>query len=102
MRLVHDVYFSLIDRSDAAVAHLIADCRKYLTKQPGIVFFTAGTLAKELARPVNDRDWDVALHLVFATPEHQDAYQTDPSHLLFIAENEKNWARIRVFDSLCE
>ncbi len=100
MRLVHNVYFTLVERSDAAVAHLIADCNKYLTAKPGILFFAAGGLAKDIASAVNDRDWDVSLHLVFATPEHQSAYQDDPMHLRFIDENKPNWAKVRVFDSL--
>jgi hypothetical protein len=102
MGLVHNVYFTLNDRSDSAVEKLIADCRKYLAGQPGIVFFAAGSLAKDLARDVNDRDWDVALHMVFATPEHQAAYQIDPLHQRFIAENKSNWSKVRVFDSLIE
>jgi len=102
MRLVHNVYFTLADRSDAAVAAMIAACKKYLNCQPGIVFFAAGGLAKDLTRPVNDRDWDVALHLVFATPQHQADYQKDPTHLRFIEENKANWAKVRVFDSVVE
>jgi tRNA nucleotidyltransferase (CCA-adding enzyme) len=102
MRLIHNVYFTLKDRSDGAIANLIAACKKYLTKQPGIEFFAAGTLAKDLVRQVNDRDWDVALHLVFATSEHQEAYQVDVMHQQFIAENNSNWAKVRVFDSLID
>src|ERR1700722_14647939 len=100
MRLVHNVYFTLKDRSDAATAKLIADCKKYLTVQPGIVFFAAGGLAKELTREVNDRDWDVGLHIVFDTPENQHNYQIDPTHHRFIDENKANWAKVRIFDSL--
>jgi hypothetical protein len=102
MRMVHNVYFTLKDRSDAAIAKLIADCKKYLTVQPGIDFFAAGGLAKELSRDVNDCDWDVGLHIVFDTPEHQDAYQVDPTHHRFIDENKDTWAKVRVFDSLVE
>ncbi len=102
MRMVHNVYFTLTDKSDAAVASLIAACKKYLTVQRGIEFFAAGALAKELTRPVNDRDWDVSLHLIFATPEHQAAYQDDATHHKFIDENKANWAKVRVFDSLVD
>jgi hypothetical protein len=100
MRLVHNVYFSLNDRSDVAALKLVADCNLYLASQPGILFFAAGTLAKDLNREVNDRDWDVSLHIVFATPQHQEDYQVDPMHLKFIAENKSTWAKVRVFDSL--
>ena len=33
--LVHNVYFALTDKSDAARQKLIAGCRKYLTGHPG-------------------------------------------------------------------
>src|SRR5262245_20020910 len=64
--LAHNVYFALKDKSPAAKAALVAACKKYLTGHPGTVFFAAGTLAEELQREVNVRDFDVALHLVFA------------------------------------
>src|SRR5687768_15092383 len=63
--LSHDVYFSLKDNSAAAKQKLIAACKKYLSKHPGTVFFAAGTLVDELKRPVNDLEFDVALHIVF-------------------------------------
>lgn len=97
--LSHAVYFTLRDRSDAAKARLAAACEKYLKNHPGVVFFAAGTLAQELARDVNDREFDVALHVVFKTRADHDRYQTHPDHKKFIAENQANWARVRVFDS---
>jgi hypothetical protein len=100
MRVVHNVYFTLIDPSKPAVDKLLADCRKYLTGQPGILYFAVGELAADLDRPVNDRDWHVSLHLIFDTPEHQLAYQDDPTHHQFIDQNKSNWANVRVFDSL--
>ena len=42
MLLCHDVYFTLKDRSPSAADALVSACRKYLTVQPGIVFFCAG------------------------------------------------------------
>ena len=51
---------------------------------------------------VNDRDFDVALHVVFDTPANQDIYQTAPMHLKFIEEEKANWAKVRVFDSMVE
>ena len=98
-RLAHNVFFTLTDRSPAKVEELVAACRKYLNVQPGIVFFATGPLCAELTRPVNDRDWDVGLHLVFVDKEAHDAYQDDPTHKRFIDEMKYNWARVRVFDS---
>lgn len=99
-RLAHNVFFKLKDNSQANVQALVDACKKYLNVQPGIVFFAAGPLCAELDRPVNDRDWDVGLHLVFVDKAAHDAYQEDPTHNQFIAENKATWAGVRVFDSL--
>jgi len=97
--LSHSVYFSLHDNSPAAIDALVAACKKYLADHPGVVFFSAGTLTKDLARPVNDREFDVALHVVFDSRASHDLYQTAPSHLKFIEENKPNWSKVRVFDA---
>jgi hypothetical protein len=100
--LAHMVYFSLNDATPAAKAKLVAACKKYLSGHPGTVFYAAGTLAEELNRPVNDRDFDVALHVIFKDKASQDVYQTAERHLKFIEENKDNWKKVRVFDSLVE
>jgi hypothetical protein len=97
--LVHNVYFSLRDAGPAACEQLLAACRKYLAVHDGIVWFGCGTRAAGLAREVNDKDFDVSLHIVFGTLSAHDAYQTSPEHLRFIDENRANWKRVRVFDS---
>ncbi len=98
--LAHMVYFSLKDRSEGARERLVGACRKYLTDHPGVVFFACGTVCDELDRAVNDRDFDVGLHVVFDTKANHDRYQEAPRHLEFIAEQRENWARVRVFDSV--
>ena len=100
--LAHNVFFTLKDRSKAARAGLIAACKKYLADHPGVVFFACGGLAEDLDRPVNDRDFDVALHVIFDTMENHDHYQVAPLHLKFIEENRDNWEEVRVFDSEVE
>jgi hypothetical protein len=100
--LAHNVYFSLNDATPAAKAKLVAACKKYLSGHPGTVFYAAGTLAEECNRPVNDRDFDVALHVVFKDKASHDAYQTAERHLKFIEENQASWKKVRVFDSLVE
>ena len=97
--LGHMVYFTLKDRSPAAIEKMVQDCHKYLTDHPGTVFFAAGKLVPDLTRPVNQTDFDVALHVVFDTREAHDAYQQAPRHNQFIEENKPNWERVRVFDS---
>jgi Stress responsive A/B Barrel Domain len=98
----HDVYFSLNDASPAARAALVAACRKYLAGHDGQLFFSVGVRAAERVRPVNDLDFDVALHITFASRAAHDAYQEHPRHKQFIAEQQQNWKRVRVFDSMVE
>jgi hypothetical protein len=99
--LVHDVYFTLKDNTPAARQALVAACRKYLGQHPGTVFFACGPLAEDLNREVNDRGFDVALHIAFEDQAAHDRYQEAPLHLKFIEENRHNWAKVRVFDSTC-
>lgn len=96
--LSHSVYFSLTDNSDAAIARFIADSKTYLTEHPGAVFFSVGMLADDIAREVNDRDFDVALHIVFKDHAAHDAYQESPRHVEFLARQQGNWKAVRVFD----
>ncbi len=97
--LAHHVYFTLHDHSPAARQKLVDACRKYLSGHPGQVWFGVGTLAAELNREVNDRDFDVALTVVFQSQAAHDRYQQAERHLRFIAENKANWRQVRVFDS---
>jgi hypothetical protein len=96
--LAHMVYFSLNDKSAGEVEKLLAACRKYLTNHPGTKFFAVGTPA-DLNRPVNDRDFDVALQIIFESRAAHDAYQVASRHEEFIHENKANWAKVRVFDA---
>ncbi len=100
--LAHNVYFTLKDRSEASKQALVTACKTYLTDHPGTVFFACGTLCEGLARPVNDLDFDVALHVVFDSRASHDAYQDAPRHLQFVEENKETWEKVRVFDSTVE
>ncbi|MEC7923515.1 MAG: Dabb family protein [Planctomycetota bacterium] len=97
--LAHNVYFALLDDSPEAVGRLVGACKEYLSDHPGVVFFAAGELNPDLAREVNDRDFDVALHVVFDNRASHDAYQEAPEHLQFIEGQKDNWKKVRVFDS---
>ena len=98
MLLAHNVFFTLKDKSGADA--LVAACKKYLTVQKGIVHFACGKLEAGLTREVNDRDWDVGLHIVFRDLAAHDAYQDSGPHHQFIAENQATWKHVRVFDSV--
>jgi hypothetical protein len=97
--LAHNVFFSLKENSLAARQKLLDACRRYLTGHPGMISFAVGTRAEELLRPVNDRDFDVSLHLVFTDKAAHDRYQASPRHVQFVEENKDTWRQARVFDS---
>ena len=97
--LAHIVYFKLKDNAPAGVEKQLAACRKYLTDHPGQVYFGIGTRTPDLTREVNDRQFDVGLHIVFESRAAHDTYQAHPRHLQFIAENKEHWSGVRVFDA---
>jgi hypothetical protein len=96
--LAHNVYFSLKDRSAAKQQELIDGCRTYLTNHPGVIFCAFGHLS-DLKRDVNDRTFDIGLHVVFENRAAHDRYQTAPRHNEFVAKFKSNWAKVRVFDT---
>jgi hypothetical protein len=97
--LSHVVFFKLRDGSEKARESLVEACQKYLSDHPGTVWYGAGVVADEYDREVNDRDFDVALHIVFGSKAAHDRYQTAPRHEQFIEEQRGNWEKVRVFDS---
>ena len=96
--LAHNVYFSLKDHSQAAKESLVQDSHRYLSPIPGIVFYAAGTLS-DADRDVNDRDFDVALHVVFKDKAAMLKYLDHPQHLEYVNKHKPNWKKVRVFDS---
>jgi hypothetical protein len=98
-QLSHMVYFTLNEDTPDKVQELVKACHQYLDAHPGVVYFSVGTLNQELARPVNDRAYQVTLNVVFDSRESHDLYQVAPRHLQFIAEQKPNWKQVRIFDS---
>ena len=98
-QLGHMVYFKLKDDSSASIAKHVEACQKYLTGHPGVVYFGIGTRTPDLNRPVNDKEFDVALQVVFENRAAHDVYQTHPRHIQFIEETKPTWASARVFDA---
>ncbi|MEX0938909.1 MAG: Dabb family protein [Pirellulales bacterium] len=98
-KVAHMVFFTLKDDSPAARQKMTDACQKYLSDHPGTAYFSAGTRAEQFDRPVNDKEFHIALHVVFNTQADHDRYQTAEKHLKFIEENRDNWEEVRVFDS---
>jgi len=98
MRLAHQVFFTLRERTDERIESLISDCQTYLTGHDGMLDFAVGRREPKYTRPVN-ADYDVALHTVFKDQASHDAYQTASRHNEFIARQKDHWASVQVFDS---
>jgi hypothetical protein len=99
VRLAHMVYFTLAEDTAENRRQLIAGCQQYLSGHDGTVYFSVGAIAADLDRDVNDQQFDVALHIVFADRGAHDRYQTDRRHLQFIDQYQSLWSKVRVFDS---
>jgi hypothetical protein len=97
--IAHDVYFALKDSTPEAKKKLVDACKKYLSKHDGTVFFAAGVRAEDFNQPINDKDFDVSLNLVFKNKAAHDKYQVSELHKQFIAENKDALKAVRVFDS---
>lgn len=95
--LMHSVYLTLKDPKPANIEHLLAECREHLTDYPGMTFFCCGTLA-DLERPVNDRLFDIGLHMIFADRAAHDDYLVHERHMKFKESNEASWRQYRVYD----
>jgi hypothetical protein len=96
--LAHNVFFSLKDNSPAAKKEMVEDSHKYLAPIPGTVFYAAGVVS-DVERDVVDRDYDVALHVVFEGKAAMEKYLAHPRHLEYVAKHQPNWKKVRVFDS---
>jgi hypothetical protein len=99
----HGVYFKLKDSSPEATKTFLASCKKYLSKHPGTVFYGAGTRDIETkASSVLDKEFDVALVIIFESKEAEEKYQVSDDHKQFIKENLPNMEKVRVFDANVE
>jgi len=98
-QLSHVVIFTLKDHSKSSREAFLASCQKYLTGHEGVSSFAVGTIAEDVVEPPSDREFDVTLHVVFASKAASDAYQKSPRHQQFVAENRASFAKVRVFDS---
>ncbi len=98
-QLIHNVFFTLKDHSKESRQKFLDSANKYLTGHDGTVYFVLGTVAEDVSEPVSVKDFDVALHLVFATKEAEAKYIKDPRHEEFVKENKDTWSKVRVFDT---
>lgn len=95
--ILHEVFFELSDPSDENVARLIRGCEG-LREIPSVAHLATGARHPDFTRDVNQTDFHVGLHVVFADRAAHDVYQEHPVHLEFIERHKDMWASVRVFD----
>lgn len=98
-KLAHMVFFELKDHAKVSREKFIASCEKYLAKHEGTAYFSIGARAEDVEEPVSVKDFDVALHVVFANKQARDKYLESPRHHQFVEENRTAFGKVRVFDS---
>jgi hypothetical protein len=98
-KLAHMVFFELKDHSKEVREKVIASCEKYLSGHEGAEYFSVGTRATDVDEPVSVKDFDVALHVVFANKEAKAKYLGSDRHRQFVEENGPAFGKVRVFDS---
>jgi hypothetical protein len=103
-QLAHMVFFALKDHSKESRERFIESCEKYLSGHEGTVYFSVGTIAedKDVEEPVSVKDFDVALHVVFANKGAKATYLASERHKKFVDENRASFAGVRVFDSFLQ
>ena len=59
-------------------------------------------LAESVNRPVNDRNFDVAVHVVFENLAAFDKYMASERRQQWVNEHQASWKQVRVFDSILQ
>ncbi len=95
----HMVYFALKEPTKENQQFFVEAGKKYLKNIDGIVYFSVGTRGEQFARDVNDKDWQVALHIVFKDKACHDKYSDHPQHKAFIEACLSKVQKVRVFDA---
>jgi hypothetical protein len=98
-QLIHNVFFTLKDHSKESRQKFLEAAKKYLTGHEGTVYFVCGVVAEDVSEPVSVKDFDVALHLVFASKEAEAKYIKDPRHVEFVEKCKESFAKVHVFDT---
>jgi hypothetical protein len=100
--LGHNIFFALKEPTLENKAALIDACKKRLSQHPGIVFFAVGVRDENISGAFNDRDYDVALHMIFTGRDALKNYARTADHQKFIVESTPLLKGVRIFDSTVE
>ncbi|NBS19104.1 MAG: Dabb family protein [Flavobacteriia bacterium] len=99
---VHMVFFWLKNPEDQKNLQAFeAALQKFIQTNSQKVKFHIGCPAPT-DRPVVDRSYSYCLVVTFPDLETHDAYQSDPTHVLFIEEAKPLWEKVQIYDSIAK
>ena len=97
---VHIVFFWLKNpnsQNDRKIFKKVLE--EFIDKNPQVISTHIGEPANT-KRHVIDSSYTYSLIVTFPDLETQDAYQVDPTHLLFIEKGERFWEKVLIYDSI--
>ncbi len=98
--LVHNVYFWLKpELTSAQRAEFRRGVETLAAIKPHVVQLYVGAPAAVPDEPVIDKSFALGLTAIFRDVAAQNAYQTDPVHLAFVAKFKSSWTRVQVYDA---
>lgn len=98
---VHSVYFWLKNPESHEDKNAFETAiKKLINTNPQAISNHLGCPAASEEREVVDNSFSYFYMMIFPDLEAQNAYQTDPTHLLFIEEAAHLWKRVLVYDSI--
>ena len=97
-RLMHNIYFSLTDKSEDSRKKFTSICLELLSRHDGECVFAIGQCANPLARAVNVENYDVAVAIEWTSKEFYDRYLHSPSHEEFFPATKGMIEHTYVFD----
>ncbi len=97
--MLHTVYFWLQPGLSTEDKAAFVAGAKALGGAPTVAACYVSSPAATPERDVTDHSFDYSLHLMFKDVADHDAYQIDPVHLKFVAEQADKFATVKVYDS---
>ena len=98
---LHTVFFWLKNSENQKErSHFEQAIRKLIQTNPQAIANHLGCPAASEERSVVDNSFTYCYTMCFPNLEAQNAYQTDPTHTLFIEEAQHLWKQVRVHDSI--
>ena len=98
---LHMVFFWLKNPNDQKDRQSFENVLKeFISTNPQVVSHIGRPA--ETNRPVVDFSYTYSLVVSFPDLKTHDAYQADPSHLLFIEKAQHLWNKVQIYDSVSE